>query len=160
MSDSNEDETYECPLCFVPIAGSIMQCKNGHISCEGCHRDCKEKFQGKCPTCNIPLDDIRNRALEEMRDRLAKKEAKRSAPKNKDAEPKKKAAKHSHEASPASPLPGTAKDRPLEEEEAKSLLPGLHAWQDEREAASKVDRMIEERSIDIKTYFQLHVTAV
>jgi len=38
------------------------QCKRGHILCGDCHVQCKDK----CPTCTVPLEGIRNRALERV----------------------------------------------------------------------------------------------
>eukprot|EP00292_Cryptomonas_paramecium_P022441 CAMPEP_0113702384 /NCGR_PEP_ID=MMETSP0038_2-20120614/25165_1 /TAXON_ID=2898 /ORGANISM="Cryptomonas paramecium" /LENGTH=195 /DNA_ID=CAMNT_0000626511 /DNA_START=73 /DNA_END=658 /DNA_ORIENTATION=+ /assembly_acc=CAM_ASM_000170 len=59
-SHSSDEEYWECSMCLLPIAGVVWQCKSGHILCGDCHVMC---IAG-CPSCNIPLDTIRNRALE------------------------------------------------------------------------------------------------
>ena len=51
----------ECPICLDTMGPPIFQCREGHLICS----PCREKID-KCPTCRIPLDNIRNRALENM----------------------------------------------------------------------------------------------
>eukprot|EP00292_Cryptomonas_paramecium_P020333 CAMPEP_0113701106 /NCGR_PEP_ID=MMETSP0038_2-20120614/24370_1 /TAXON_ID=2898 /ORGANISM="Cryptomonas paramecium" /LENGTH=174 /DNA_ID=CAMNT_0000624921 /DNA_START=73 /DNA_END=594 /DNA_ORIENTATION=- /assembly_acc=CAM_ASM_000170 len=73
-SHSSDEEYWECSMCLLPIAGVVWQCKSGHILCGDCHVMC---IAG-CPSCNIPLDTIRNRALERLRDRYQNKRRKRA----------------------------------------------------------------------------------
>ena len=54
-------ELLECPICLETMGPPIYQCREGHLICGMCRRKVN-----KCPTCRVTLDNIRNRALENM----------------------------------------------------------------------------------------------
>ena len=61
----------KCPICMEIPANKVMQCKLGHILCEGCLIKIK-KLNGTCPQCRIPFGFmcIRNLAVERSLDAL------------------------------------------------------------------------------------------
>eukprot|EP01116_Phalansterium_solitarium_P014198 TRINITY_DN31753_c0_g1_i1.p1 TRINITY_DN31753_c0_g1~~TRINITY_DN31753_c0_g1_i1.p1 ORF type:complete len:268 (-),score=43.13 TRINITY_DN31753_c0_g1_i1:621-1424(-) len=54
-------ELLECPVCFELMKPPIFQCNSGHLICNSCATKLK-----KCPSCRIPLNGVRNRALEKI----------------------------------------------------------------------------------------------
>jgi len=61
MNETSILKMLECPICLETMGPPIYQCREGHLICA----KCREKIV-KCPTCRVPLDHIRNRALENM----------------------------------------------------------------------------------------------
>eukprot|EP01083_Nonionella_stella_P277866 944803_1 len=62
-------ETFECPICNVSMYdGPILQCPAGHTICQ----QCKDKLPRakSCPQCRKRIGDSRNRALEEMAQKM------------------------------------------------------------------------------------------
>jgi E3 ubiquitin-protein ligase SIAH1 len=60
-----EDELMEsltCIVCMAAMQDSIFQCAEGHMVCESC----KPRLHNRCPTCRVPMGNIRNRALERL----------------------------------------------------------------------------------------------
>ncbi len=67
-ADSVEEQLgLDCPVCLEPYARgkSILQCKNGHLICSGCHAKLTYK---DCPVCRIKYEarPIRNLFAEKM----------------------------------------------------------------------------------------------
>ena len=51
------DSLLECEICMVEMGGPpIKQCSNGHTLCGACHAKVPTN---KCPTCRVPLGNIR-----------------------------------------------------------------------------------------------------
>eukprot|EP00041_Stephanoeca_diplocostata_P015554 m.297315 g.297315 ORF g.297315 m.297315 type:complete len:430 (+) comp20078_c1_seq1:567-1856(+) len=73
-SAGRNDETLsrclECPMCRQTMVPPIFQCKSGHVICRSCRKKWMERDSGGaskgCPTCRTPMDDIRNRVLEDL----------------------------------------------------------------------------------------------
>eukprot|EP00802_Teleaulax_amphioxeia_P008801 Tamp_08812.p1 GENE.Tamp_08812~~Tamp_08812.p1 ORF type:complete len:621 (-),score=118.53 Tamp_08812:276-2138(-) len=69
---SSEEDCFECTVCLKDVRtleGNIWQCREGHVLCAICY----EQIGGcgaPCPSCNIPLSDIRNRLAEKQRARI------------------------------------------------------------------------------------------
>lgn len=54
-----------CPICMEFYLGhSIFQCNEGHVLCVTCF--IRLDVPRKCPSCRIPMGEIRNRVLEEI----------------------------------------------------------------------------------------------
>ncbi|XP_050220629.1 E3 ubiquitin-protein ligase SINA-like 10 [Mercurialis annua] len=58
-------ELMDCPICCEPLTTPIIQCENGHATCNSC----SEKTQ-KCHSCTLPIRRMRNRILEDVADSL------------------------------------------------------------------------------------------
>ncbi len=75
----SEDHEFECTVCLDDVRtleGFIWQCRGGHVFCSKCY----EQVGGDgapCPTCKVPLSNIRNRLAEKQRERLKKVKEKR-----------------------------------------------------------------------------------
>ncbi|ESQ28277.1 hypothetical protein EUTSA_v10018806mg [Eutrema salsugineum] len=52
----------DCPVCFHALTIPIFQCDNGHIACSSC---CT-KLRNQCPSCTLPIGNIRNRGMERV----------------------------------------------------------------------------------------------
>uniref|UniRef100_A0A0D9UW81 RING-type E3 ubiquitin transferase n=1 Tax=Leersia perrieri TaxID=77586 RepID=A0A0D9UW81_9ORYZ len=53
-------DTLQCAICFLPLEPPIYQCKNGHPSC----KNCLAGLNNRCPSCRLPIGEIRCRPLE------------------------------------------------------------------------------------------------
>ncbi|CAA7055667.1 unnamed protein product [Microthlaspi erraticum] len=53
-------DVLDCPICNEALTIPIFQCDNGHLVCSSC---CP-KLRNKCPSCALPVGNIRNRAME------------------------------------------------------------------------------------------------
>ncbi|XP_050233209.1 E3 ubiquitin-protein ligase SINA-like 10 [Mercurialis annua] len=58
-------EIMDCPICYGPLTTLIIQCENGHATCNAC----SEKTQ-KCHSCTLPIGRMRNRILEDVAESL------------------------------------------------------------------------------------------
>ena len=71
---SSEDDGFECTVCIDDVRtleGFIWQCREGHVFCAKCY----ERLGGygvPCPTCQVPLSNIRSRLAEKQRAKLQK----------------------------------------------------------------------------------------
>ena len=66
------------PRGGVMLTSFRVQCARGHVLCGDCHvqrrfHTREERNKDTCPTCTIPLEGIRNRALERIRERRMEK---------------------------------------------------------------------------------------
>jgi hypothetical protein len=66
------------PRGGVMLTSFRVQCARGHVLCGDCHvqrrfHTREERDKDTCPTCTIPLEGIRNRALERIRERRTEK---------------------------------------------------------------------------------------
>ena len=69
-AQADADECLECGTCLADlrsVTGPIRQCQRGHLQCAHCFALLGGP-EALCPTCEIPLGDIRNRLAEALRD--------------------------------------------------------------------------------------------
>ena len=69
MCDSAEGYL-ECGTCLADlrgVSGPIQQCAQGHLQCSGCFA-VLGGAAALCPSCQLPIGDIRNRLAESLRD--------------------------------------------------------------------------------------------
>ena len=71
---NSDDDGFECTVCIDDvrtIEGCIWQCREGHLFCAKCY----ERLGGNgvpCPSCQVPLSNIRSRLAEWQRAKLQK----------------------------------------------------------------------------------------
>jgi hypothetical protein len=71
---SSEDDGFECTVCIDDVRtleGCIWQCREGHVFCAKCY----DRMGGNgvpCPSCQVPLSNIRSRLAEKQRAKLQK----------------------------------------------------------------------------------------
>ena len=53
----------DCPVCMEFCMEAIYQCNNGHMLCHRCHHSVQN-----CPSCRLPMGNVRNRSLEAIAD--------------------------------------------------------------------------------------------
>ncbi|XP_010496730.1 PREDICTED: E3 ubiquitin-protein ligase SINA-like 2, partial [Camelina sativa] len=58
-----ELDLLDCPICCLPLTSPIFQCENGHIQCYRCY---KRLMRYKCPSCSLPVGNIRSRLVERI----------------------------------------------------------------------------------------------
>ena len=66
-ADKAVQEALTCVICWLPMLGKIVQCRNGHVVCG----DCADKIETdseapKCPYCRDEAAFIRCRTLEKL----------------------------------------------------------------------------------------------
>lgn len=69
-AQADADECLECGTCLADlrgVTGPIRQCQRGHLQCAHCFALLGGP-EALCPTCEVPLGDIRNRLAEALRD--------------------------------------------------------------------------------------------
>ena len=69
MTGTISNNLTHCPVCMDWYRKEIFQCDKGHLICS----ECKESLtNNKCPTCRVDISNIRNRALEDLLETVAR----------------------------------------------------------------------------------------
>ena len=69
MTGTISNKLTHCPVCMDWYRKEIFQCDKGHLICS----ECKESLtNNKCPACRIDISNIRNRALEDLLETVAR----------------------------------------------------------------------------------------
>ena len=66
-------EILKCPVCLGIPRGGVVQCAEGHATCEGCARRAERGINSTCPVCRGRVDRgkrIRNRLVEQAIDAI------------------------------------------------------------------------------------------